>query len=550
MTDSGPTDGEVTAVEQAALRRIESPHQDVLVDLELAPDLAVIVTTSLGLESRVVTAAGVESEMTGEPLLDVLQRWGSIDEERAVIALALHHRLSIIDLTTRRIDREAAVLLSAAHCRRLSCVAVDRRGDVLHVATSRPTPGLVEELERLTGHPVQLWLAEASVVSGAIEATHAPARVWTFSSIGDPIRLLLDEARRVRAGAVRVDLSPLDGGRLSFKIDGTWRAAADLPMTFTRDLGSLLDSQMPSSAAENAFEVITVMTPAGEAVSLSVTANAGRRHVVIDLPAQVGRSLVSLGIASGGAAAVRRHLSRESGLLLVAGPLSSGLDTTMGSLLGKFDPAARIVALISSTTGAVPAGVLHLRSSSESDTLAAITHAKRSDADVVVVPGIATPAVARAVLDCVAEGRLVVGSLRLAEPHPGRRVLRRFGVSATDLPADGLLVITQRLLRRICAACARSQQPTDEELAAWVSLGGDPQAPFAHGVGCDVCDHTGYVERTAVVEVSTSTGSSDDELVRCTHPLEKSAIDLVSRQVTSVTDMVRAFAPVISTTAP
>jgi type II secretory ATPase GspE/PulE/Tfp pilus assembly ATPase PilB-like protein len=536
---------------QTALRGVEASLSDVLVDLDPAPDLATIVTVSLGVESRVVQAAGVESEITGEPLLEVLQRWGSLDEERAVIALALHHRLSIIDLSTRRIDREAAVLLSAAHCRRLACVAVDRRGDVLHVATSRPVPGLAAELEQLTGHPIALWLAETSVVSGAIEATHAPARVWTFSSIGDPIRLLLDEARRVRAGAVRIDLSPLDGGRLSFKIDGAWRTASELPMTFTRDLGALLDSQVPSTAGvENAFEVLTITTPAGEAVTLSVTANAGRRHVVIETPAQVGRSLVSLGIPSGGAAAVRRHLTLESGLLLVAGPLSSGLDTTVGSLLGKFDPAARVVALVSSTTGAVPEGILLLRAATEQQTLAAIAHAQRSDADVVVVPDIASTSVARAVLDCVAEGRLVLGSLRLAEPHPGRRVFRRFGIGADELPAEGLLVVTQRLLRRICAACLRTHQPTEPELAAWVSLGGDPQAPFAHGLGCDVCDHTGYLERAAVVEVATSTGATGDELARCTHPLEKSAIDLVQRQVTSVTDMVRAFAPVISTTAP
>jgi ABC-type hemin transport system ATPase subunit len=516
-------------------------------DTDSLSGLAGVLTGSLAADPRVVGAAVVESEMSGEPLLEVLTRWGTLDEEQAVIALALQHRLSIMDLARRRVDHEAAVLLSAAHCRRLACVAVDRRGDVLHVATSRPTGSLVTELERLTGHPVQLWLAEPSVVRAAIESIHAPARSWTFSSIGDPLHLLLEESRRLRAAAVRVDLVGAGSGRISFEVDGVWRASADLPLTFARDLAAVLDAQ--TSVPRAGFGVVTIATASGDPVSVAITATSGRRHVVIETPAQVGRSLVSLGIPSGGAAALRHQLACDSGLLLVTGPVGSGLSTTLGSLLAKLDARSRIVTLVGPSTAAVPDGVLHLPARGEDEVLAAIEHARSTGATVVVLADLATAAVARAALLLVAEGRLVIGALRAAATHADRDLLARFGIAAHELPAQGLVVVGQRLLRRTCTSCARAFVPGAAELDAWSALGGDPTLTFSRGVGCDVCDHTGHLERTAVVEVLAS-ASGTSELVRCTHSLEQSAIDLVQRQVISVTEMVRAFAPVTSTTAP
>ena len=63
-------------------------------------------------------------------------------------------------------------------------------------------------------------------------------------------------------------------------------------------------------------------------------------------------------------------------------------------------------------------------------------------------------------------------------------------------------VVAQRLIRTLCAACAESARPTDEELRhADIDPLTSAQWNFRRAVGCGACRGTGYRGRRAIAEM-------------------------------------------------
>ena len=74
------------------------------------------------------------------------------------------------------------------------------------------------------------------------------------------------------------------------------------------------------------------------------------------------------------------------------------------------------------------------------------------------------------------------------------------GVKPFLVSAAVQAVMAQRLVRRVCPACATTRPPTE---ADWEALGAGP-LPAQNGLpiarGCTACDQTGYRGRTGIFE--------------------------------------------------
>lgn len=200
-------------------------------------------------------------------------------------------------------------------------------------------------------------------------------------------------------------------------------------------------------------------------------------------PLTPGPSLSDLGMPAEILKRLRLALSEPQGLILLAGPRGSGKSATLRAVVADLQKKDLRVAVLDRSHGVV-----------------GLEAELAGDPDALAVDGLESPTVAALAVRAALEGRRVVIAVeaadaagavsRLAElkvdPHLVRRALRA-GLS-------------QRLLRRVCAAC-RVQHPEDaatlEDLRLESLLKG---VPLWRGRGCEACGKTGYQGRVAAFE--------------------------------------------------
>jgi type IV pilus assembly protein PilB len=117
-------------------------------------------------------------------------------------------------------------------------------------------------------------------------------------------------------------------------------------------------------------------------------------------------------------------------------------------------------------------------------------------------------------------------------------------------------VVAQRLVRRTCPYCKQPYEPSPEEIGFLRAVGGEaPETGFVHGVGCNLCAHTGFLDRIGVHELLAITdevrelvidhGSHEEirKLARSQgmRTLQEEAMYLVGIGVTTLAEVMRSI---------
>ncbi|HEQ60730.1 MAG TPA: type II/IV secretion system protein, partial [Firmicutes bacterium] len=136
----------------------------------------------------------------------------------------------------------------------------------------------------------------------------------------------------------------------------------------------------------------------------------------------------------------------------------------------------------------------------------------RQDPDIVMIGEIRDFETAEIAIKAALTGHLVLSTLHTNDAPSTALRLIDMGVEPFLVTASLILVIAQRLARRICPSCKKSYQPTPEMLQ---QLGIRPkpgrELVFYEGEGCPACSDTGYRGRIALFEVM----EIDDHLSHC-----------------------------------
>ena len=510
-----------------------------------AAALVDLIVSTTGVERRIADAAFVEHEMTGEAFLDVLSRWSAISSDQVLAALALHHKLNVVDLRTGPPLPPAGTSLSADDCRRLSCVPLDIDGDVLHVATANPTSELVNELREITGYQIKLHVASEAEIAASIRSRDITEIAFNGSSI-DPAGAIIRVARFLGASTARFELTGSPTTSLRLRVDGVWRVVCVLNAEFTGSLKRAFHSQN-AAHPDGEFSVSTFTTAFGESVSVSIASRGWSQTIVMEVPHIGVRALDDLGFSADIVVEIREHLERYNGMILIAGPVDSGIPTTVRAILDEVDSDERLISVISSDHSTQSAGCLRIHAGAEDDVLAALSHVRMAQADVIALTDVVAPSVATSVRQLSNEGRLVIAGMRVANDDVISAALTRFNLNRDDLAAEAVLIVGQRLIRRVCGACSTTFHPSDAERVAWTELGGSPSTTFIHGVGCNVCADTGFDGRIAIVELASPSGFS--RAGTRTAPLVSSAVALVEQRQTTLSELLRSFTLRTSTIA-
>lgn len=346
--------------------------------------------------------------------------------------------------------------------------------------------------------------ARALACEGGDAVVRVLASAATDVSIETLVQALLADA--VHAGATDLHVEP-EGAvtRVRHRVDGLLRGAENLPRELTVPVVTRfkilagLDIAERRRPQDGRFRL--ALDDREIDLRVSILPCAGGENVVVRILDRRARSLslAELGIDAGHARALARVASRPHGLFLVTGPTGAGKTTTLYALLAEVDALARNVVTIEDPieyrlplvrqTQVDPAVGLDFGSGLRS--------VLRQDPDVILVGEIRDRETAEMALRAALTGHLVFATLHTNSALGALPRLRDLGVDPW-LVDDALIgVLAQRLVRRVCAACARAAEP-DDTLRAW--LGADAGTPRS-GAGCPRCAGTGFRGRTALVEV-------------------------------------------------
>jgi len=239
---------------------------------------------------------------------------------------------------------------------------------------------------------------------------------------------------------------------------------------------------------------------------------------VSSLPTQFGEKIVirllnsdraimpieDLAFSSDNLRLVRSFLTRPQGMILVTGPTGSGKTSTLYSALKTIKSPTNNIITLEDPIELQIQGVNQMQVNAK----AGLTFASglrsilRQDPNVILVGEIRDAETAGIALQAAQTGHLMLSTLHTNDAPSTITRLFDLGVQPFIVASSIVGVLAQRLVRRVCSACAAPEAPSTELIER---VGGASRLPanaaWAAGRGCDKCGNSGYKGRLAVHEV-------------------------------------------------
>ena len=197
--------------------------------------------------------------------------------------------------------------------------------------------------------------------------------------------------------------------------------------------------------------------------------------------------------------------AQPNGIILVTGPTGSGKTTTLYAGLTELDTTQLNVLTIEDPVEYTLAGISQVEVNAKKGlTFAAgLRSFLRQDPDVMMVGEIRDLETAEVAIRASLTGHLVFSTVHTNDAASTIARMVDQGVEPYLVSSSLILVIAQRLVRRVCKNCREMRPVTDEDRAKLKELNMTPEdvsGQLAHGKGCDDCFGSGYAGRTAIYE--------------------------------------------------
>lgn len=319
---------------------------------------------------------------------------------------------------------------------------------------------------------------------------------------------LLHDAYRERASDIHIDPGN-SGWRIRFRIDG---AVVDAGL-LSPEQGKRVVNQFKALAQ---IDPVTKFTPEEARfthriedrdlefrVELAPCINGNKFTIRVLEPARVEQRISELGLDGADLCRIEDWLAGVRGMLLVAGPTGSGKTTSLYALLHELRLLDCSVITIEDPVECQIDGISQI----QVDEPHGLTFAEgikailRLDPDYMLVGEIRGGSSARAAVDAAATGRTLMSTIHTRDAVGSVTVLRNLALADHEIAAVLSIIVSQRLVRRLCPHCRVCEPPTENE-ARWLEAIKAPVPERSwHAVGCRKCRDIGYRGRTGVFEV-------------------------------------------------
>jgi type IV pilus assembly protein PilB len=246
---------------------------------------------------------------------------------------------------------------------------------------------------------------------------------------------------------------------------------------------------------------------------------------VSSLPTQFGEKIVirllntdraippldKLGFSPANLKAMRAFLVRPQGMVLVTGPTGSGKTSTLYAALKSIQSPTNNIITLEDPIELQLEGVNQMQVNPKAGLTFAsgLRSVLRQDPNVVLVGEIRDAETAGIALQAAQTGHLLLSTLHTNDAPATITRLLDLDVQPFIVASSLVGILGQRLVRRVCSACAEPQEPTADVVE---TIGGPSRLPadgkWTAGRGCEQCNKSGFKGRLAIHEVLTV----DDEV--------------------------------------
>jgi len=319
--------------------------------------------------------------------------------------------------------------------------------------------------------------------------------------------LVLD-AQRERASDVHIEPRS-DNYRVRLRIDGFLHDAAILNVPHARILLnqfkaiSDLDPIMRFTPKDTRA---TVMLPKGKLdlrLALAPCQHGEKLAIRLLDPTRLERSIRELGLAPAMLEQLEQWLENVSGMFLAAGPTGSGKTTTIYALLHELKFRNKSIVSLEDPVEYQIDGITQIKVDElhHVDFAEGVKAILRLDPDFLMLGEMRDEASARSAINAALSGRALLSTIHCRDAVGAVTTLRNWDILDQEIAESLVVVVAQRLVRRLCEKCRRETKVSDAD-AKWFDTLKIPPPPTRWvPAGCKHCNQIGYFGRIGIFEL-------------------------------------------------
>jgi type IV pilus assembly protein PilB len=504
-----------------------------------------------------------EQRKVGGRLNEHLVRLGYIKDDQLAAFIGKQFSVPAVDLATQGPDSEAVKLLPAEICHKHNLIPIKRNGQTLVVAIADPGNLFAQDdVKFLTGLNVDLMVAPESVIKAEIAKHYgaAPAAKKSqdkdrrkekekesvpdelnLETVGDVIDMLevvtpTDEEASGKGdqaasdapivklvnlfmvdalskGASDIHIEPYEKFlRVRYRIDGVLYEILRPPLPLRQAIASRIKVMAQMNISEKRlpqdgrirlkigndpdpidFRVSSLPSIFGERVVMRILRRAGLQE-----------DMTKLGLEQSQMADYQWSIAQPYGMVLVTGPAGSGKTTTLYSALMELNQPNVNVSTVEDPVeyNIHSLNQVQVRPDVGLTFASSLRSFLRQDPDIIMVGEIRDLETAEIAIKSALTGHLVLSTLHTNDAPSTVTRLLNMGVEPFLVASAVLVIVAQRLVRKVCVSC---KEPVPVDPQALVQLGMDPEKAsrlqIFKGKGCKNCNNIGYKGRIGIYEV-------------------------------------------------
>jgi general secretion pathway protein E len=323
------------------------------------------------------------------------------------------------------------------------------------------------------------------------------------------VNLILLDA--VKGGASDVHFQPYrENLVVRYRIDGVLFDAHTVPKALQDEVTSRIKVMGKMDIAEKRLpqDGRATVTVGDRTIDLRIASLPGSygERVVLRLLDKSTRvySLSEVGMDEETRRRFRQLIAMEHGLILLTGPTGSGKTTTLYAALQEINTRDRNVLTLEDPIEYDIEGISQTQINVKKGLTFAsgLRNVLRQDPDIIMVGEIRDHETAVMAIQSALTGHLVFSTLHTNDAASAVARLMDLGIEPYLVSSSLLAVLAQRLVRKICPACASDRSFTaDERQQLGLTSANDEARLYRAGTGCDGCRKTGYRGRVAICEL-------------------------------------------------
>lgn len=468
---------------------------------------------------------------------DILVEEGLISEEYLTKTIAEVLGVDYIDLNSQKISEQVLNLIPEETAREYRIVAFNKENSLLHLAMENPSDfEVIDFIRKKTGYSVKPYLASARDVDEALgkykadiqkdfakiinenvekskvsvpeEEIQGIQKVAQDVPVVKIIDTILDHAISQDASDIHIEKWE-DKTRIRFRVDGVLQNIIDLPKEIDDALVARIkilarlkidetrlpqDGRFKFSKGKREFVSLRV----------SIVPSFYGEDVVLRILKESQRVLTlnELGLDGKNLELVKKSIAKPFGMILVTGPTGSGKTTTLYSILNILNTSNIKICTIEDPIEYGIEGIEQTQVKPEIKlTFASGLRAfLRHDPDIIMVGEIRDTETAEIAVHSALTGHLMLSTLHTNDSISAIFRFIDLKIQPFLLASTLNVIIAQRLVRKICANCIESYEPSKSILDS-LGMKGAENIKFYRGKGCKQCNNSGYKGRIGIYEI-------------------------------------------------